>query len=90
MLLILPCGYKIDRARQDADAHAQRLEAIAPRAIEQGRAWVLNGSDYFNRSGPRTVDGVEILGTILHPDLAPETDVTGRAEKWEPQAAHRE
>ena len=58
-------------ARRDADAHADRLVAVAPRAVEEGRAFVVDGSSYFNRSGPRAVDGVEILAGLFHPDRSP-------------------
>lgn len=80
VLLILPCGYKLDQARADADQHAAELHAVAPRAIAAGNAWVLNGSDYFNRSGPRMVDGVEILAAVLHGVGGPDLD--GKAEQW--------
>jgi iron complex transport system substrate-binding protein len=68
VLLIMPCGYDVVRSRSDADAFADRLEAVAPRAIAEQRAFVVDGSSYFNRSGPRFVDGVEILAGLLHPD----------------------
>ena len=81
-LIIMPCGYDLDAARADADAHAEELHAVAPRAIAEGRAWVVDGSAYFNRSGPRVVDGVEILGRLLHPDRVPAIPLEGRAERW--------
>ncbi|MDH3732101.1 MAG: cobalamin-binding protein [Gemmatimonadota bacterium] len=66
-LVIMPCGYGVDAARADADAHAPRLAELAPRAIADRRAWVVDASAYFNRSGPRFVTGVEILAGLLHP-----------------------
>lgn len=86
VLLIMPCGYKLEAARADAERHGARLLGLAPRAIETGRAFVLNGSDFFNRSGPRTVDGVEILGAVLHPDRFPDYDLAGKAAVWSPAA----
>jgi iron complex transport system substrate-binding protein len=82
VLLVLPCGYGLDAARAEADRHAERLHEIAGRAIVSGRAWVLDGSSYFNRSGPRVVDGIEILGAILHPEAVHDVELVGRAEKW--------
>ena len=73
-LLLMPCGYGLEAARQDADAHAARLLQVAPRAIAEGRAWVVDASSYFNRSGPRFVTGVEILGGLLHPERLPAPD----------------
>jgi iron complex transport system substrate-binding protein len=68
VLVIMPCGYGLDASRTDADRHADRLRLVAPRAIRQERAFVVDGSSYFNRSGPRVVDGVEILAGLLHPE----------------------
>ena len=33
----------------------------------------MDGSSYFNRPGPRIVDGLEILAEIIHPELFPRT-----------------
>lgn len=68
VLLIMPCGYGVEASLTDADHHAERLRRVAPRAIDEGRAFAVDGSSYFNRSGPRVFDGVEILAGLLHPD----------------------
>lgn len=68
VLVIMPCGYGLTASRHDADAHADRLMEVAPRAVDAGRAFVVDGSSYFNRSGPRAVDGVEILAGLFHPE----------------------
>jgi iron complex transport system substrate-binding protein len=71
-LLLVPCGYAMDRARQDADEHRDHLRRLAPSAMDGGRAAV-GDSAFFSRSGPRVVDGIEALAAWLHPDagLAP-------------------
>jgi iron complex transport system substrate-binding protein len=71
VLIIMPCGYDLTATRVDADRSAARLQSVAPRAIEAGRAFIVDGSAYFNRSGPRFVTGVEILAGLLHPPLFP-------------------
>lgn len=83
VVLVLPCGYGLDQAREEADRHRERLLAVAPRAIAAGRAFVVDGSAYFNRSGPRVVDGIELLGRLLHPAQFPDNDITGRAAVWQ-------
>lgn len=80
VLVVMPCGYGLERSRREEAAHAERLAEMAPRAFASGRACVVDGSSYFNRSGPRVVDGIEMLAAILHPDQAPPVDLTGRAE----------
>lgn len=84
VLVVMPCGYKLEAARADADLQAERLLEVAPRAIREGRAFVVDASSYFNRSGPRVVDGVEIMAALLHPSLFPQVDLDGRAATWQP------
>ncbi len=87
-LVVMPCGYGLEAARRDAEAHAERLRAVAPRAVEAGRAFAVDASSYFNRSGPRIVTGVEILAGLLHPDRFRAPD-PATAEAWRPAAAER-
>ncbi|HUE95918.1 MAG TPA: ABC transporter substrate-binding protein, partial [Longimicrobiaceae bacterium] len=81
VLLIEPCGFSLEEARGDADRHRSRLLGAAPRAIEGGEAWLLH-SAWFSRSGPRIVEGIEVLAHILHPDRFPHDALPGRAERW--------
>ncbi|MGH7551919.1 MAG: ABC transporter substrate-binding protein, partial [Longimicrobiales bacterium] len=88
VLVIMPCGYGLDASIADADRHADRLEAVAPRAVAQRRAFAVDGSSYFNRSGPRVVDGIEILAGLLHPDRVPAPPAAAAAV-WQPNAMLR-
>ena len=83
VLLIMPCGYGLEASAADADRFAVELERIAAGAIAGGRAWVVDGSAYFNRSGPRTIDGIEILAQILHPAALGEPPAAA-ARRWYP------
>lgn len=84
VLMVLPCGYGVAQARAEADLHRVRLLAVAPNAACAGRIWVGDGSAYFNRSGPRVVDGVELLAAAFHPDGFPDVELDGRLERWRP------
>lgn len=81
VLLLMPCGFGVQASRREGDRQRARLETIGGRAIREGRAWVVDGSSYFNRSGPRVVTGVEILAGLFHPDRVPPPD-RSRAAPW--------
>ncbi len=85
-LVVMPCGFGLEASREDADAHAERLLEVADVPIRKGRAWVVDASSYFNRSGPRAVDGAEILAGLLHPEAVepPPPDV---AAPWQPEGS---
>jgi iron complex transport system substrate-binding protein len=64
VVVCMPCGYDVARSRREALDHRDALAALAP-----ARVLAVDASAYFSRPGPRLVDGVELLGHVLHPDL---------------------
>ena len=68
ILLIFPCGYTIERALQDLPILKQKPGWHQLRAVRNGRVFVCDGNQYFNRPGPRLVESLEILAEIFHPD----------------------
>jgi iron complex transport system substrate-binding protein len=81
VLIIMPCGYDLDATKADAARAERELRDVARRAIDERRAFVVDGSAYFNRSGPRFVTGIEILAGLLHPDRYP-APAPATAEPW--------
>jgi len=61
VLLIMPCGFDLAAAEREAVRHRADLRALG------GRVQLLDASAYFSRSGPRVVEGLEILASALHP-----------------------
>ena len=82
VLVVMPCGFGLDASRADAGRCAERLHAVASKAIERSRAYVVDASSYFNRSGPRVVDGIEILAALLHAEAFPHVPLDRRAAHW--------
>ena len=58
-LLIMPCGFSLADTRRDSARFTQELRAVG------GRMHLLDASAYFSRSGPRVVDGLEILASTI-------------------------
>jgi iron complex transport system substrate-binding protein len=67
-ILVLPCGFDIDRSRRDMPVLMGRAEWPGLRAVRDGRVFLADGNQYFNRPGPRLVESLEILAEILHPE----------------------
>jgi iron complex transport system substrate-binding protein len=67
VVLVMPCGYDVPRAHEEALAHAEQLRSIDARAVV-----AFDASATFSRPGPRLVDGLELLAWTLHPDLVEE------------------
>jgi iron complex transport system substrate-binding protein len=68
-IFVLPCGWGIERTRQDMRYLTRRPEWSSLRAVREGRVFLADGNQYFNRPGPRVVESLEILAETLHPSL---------------------
>jgi len=71
VLIVMPCGFTLERTRRELPAAAARPEWARIPAVRNGEVYVADGHSYFNGSGPRLVDGLEILAEILHPEVFP-------------------
>lgn len=71
VIIILPCGYDIARARQDLPLLEREPRWSSLAAVRAGRVFVADGNQYFNRPGPRVVESLEILAELIHPALFP-------------------
>ena len=67
VIAVLPCGFDIPRTRQEMPALTEHPEWSQLKAVRNGRVYVTDGNQYFNRPGPRLVESAEILAEILHP-----------------------
>ena len=59
IVLIMPCGLNLGETRLEAQRYSDELQDLG------GRMQLLDASAYFSRSGPRVVDGIEILASTL-------------------------
>jgi iron complex transport system substrate-binding protein len=69
VILIAPCGFSLERTRQDLPLLAAQPEWSSLKAVRNGRVYLADGNQYFNRPGPRVAETLEILAEILHPDV---------------------
>jgi iron complex transport system substrate-binding protein len=61
LVLIMPCGLSLEETRREAARYNGEIERLG------GRVHLLDASAYFSRSGPRIVDGLEILESAIFP-----------------------
>jgi iron complex transport system substrate-binding protein len=70
VIVLMPCGYNAEQSAADYAAAPLPPGWQELSVVKNGRVYFVDGSSYFSRSGPRLVDGVEILARILHPECA--------------------
>lgn len=71
VLVLMPCGFDVERSARDLSLLASRPGWASLPAVAAGEVYAVHGGAYFSRPGPRLVDGVEILAEILHPEIFP-------------------
>jgi iron complex transport system substrate-binding protein len=67
IVIVMPCGFDAELAYREAEMHRDELLSVGA-----GEIVTVNAAAYFSRPGPRLVDGLELLGHIIHPELVPE------------------
>jgi iron complex transport system substrate-binding protein len=63
VVVVAPCGYHLPGVIEQARAVVQALPGIP--------VWAIDADGIVVRPGPRLVDGVEAMASILHPDAVP-------------------
>ena len=72
LIVVAPCGYHLPDAIVQAQSVARALPGLP--------VWAIDADGIVVRPGPRLVDGVEAIASILHPDAVPAAP---------PRAVHR-
>ncbi len=71
LLLISCCGFDIERTLHDVPLLESRAEWSSLPCVQNKRVYIVDGSTYFNRPGPRLVDSLELLAHALNPEIHP-------------------
>jgi iron complex transport system substrate-binding protein len=65
VVISMPCGLYAEQAAAESTRWRRHLGLVG------GRLIAVDAAAYFSRPGPRLVEGVELLGHLLHPELVP-------------------
>ena len=63
LVVVAPCGYHLPGAIEQAQSAAQALHGLP--------VWAIDADGIVVRPGPRLVDGVEAIASIVHPGAVP-------------------
>ena len=69
VIVLMPCGFDVKRGLQDLPLLSNKDGWADLPAVKNNRVYVIDAGAYTSRSGPRLVDGLEILAEMIHPDL---------------------
>ncbi len=69
VILLMPCGFDLDRAKEDIPTLTALPGWSTLPAVQARRAYVLDAAAYTSRLGPRLVTGLEMMAELIHPEL---------------------
>ncbi|QEG43763.1 cobalamin-binding protein [Roseimaritima ulvae] len=84
VIVIACCGFNVARTLEDLPILRSQVGWNDLRCVQSGRVYVVDGSDYFSRPGPRLVDSLEILAHTLHPNIHPLPKALNAAQQVQP------
>jgi iron complex transport system substrate-binding protein len=67
IIIISPCGYTINQTLKEIDLLLNLPGWRDLAAVKNNRVYIADGNAYFNRSGPRVVDTIEMLAEMITP-----------------------
>ena len=63
LIIVAPCGYHLSGAIEQARSVTRALPGVP--------VWAIDADGIVVRPGPRLIDGVEAIASVLHPDAVP-------------------
>ena len=69
VVVVMPCGFDLKRTLREAHDLKSYPGWYDMTAFKAQRIYGVDGNAYFNRSGPRIVDSLELLAGLIHPEL---------------------
>jgi iron complex transport system substrate-binding protein len=82
VIITMPCGFDLERTRQEMYWLSGRPEWREMRAVKTGEVYLADGNQYLNRPGPRIVESLQILAEILHPNLFAPNLESSAWQRW--------
>jgi iron complex transport system substrate-binding protein len=81
MLVLMPCGFHVGEAAREWERTPRPAVWKEIEAVRRGQVFIVDGSAYYSRPGPRVVDGIAMLCEILDPDAFVDASPPG---SWTP------
>ena len=69
VILLTPCGYDVGSVVKESETSCAISQLLADAALRSCAVYAVDANAYFSRSGPRLVDGIELMATLFHPEL---------------------
>jgi len=69
LIILAPCGLNLDMTRREAKLLSRHSWWQSLRAVRNGKVVIVDGDAMFNRPGPRLVDALEWLYSVINDEF---------------------
>ena len=74
LVILMVCGFDLEKTAAEFQSLSKNKNWGSDFwGTFKGETYIVDGSSYFSRPGPRIVDGLEILAEIIQPEIFPRT-----------------
>ncbi len=80
IIILMPCGFGLEEVLASLPELSSNGKWSSLSAVRNRQVYAVDASSYFNRPGPRIVEGLEITAQLLHPELF-SYDLAGKAAR---------
>ncbi|HQS53261.1 MAG: cobalamin-binding protein, partial [Sphingobacteriales bacterium 39-40-5] len=67
IIVLMPCGFSVERTLKEINVMLELPGWRELKAVKDNKIYIADGNHYFNRSGPRITDSIEIMAEIINP-----------------------
>ena len=81
-IVCMPCGFTIEETQRDLHYLTERDGWNDLSAVQNERVALLDGNAYYNRPGARIYRAIEVLASVLYPDLSLDLAPAAWERQW--------
>jgi iron complex transport system substrate-binding protein len=70
IIILMPCGFDVKRTKKEYEKFLKNnQEWNRMQAVKKGNVFAVDANSFFSKPSIRTIEGMEILAKIIHPEL---------------------
>ena len=70
IIILMPCGFDVMRTKKEYEKFLKNdQEWNKLQAVKKGNVFAVDANSFFSKPTIRTIDGIEILAKIIHPEI---------------------
>jgi iron complex transport system substrate-binding protein len=70
IIILMPCGFDVKRTKIEYEKFLKNdKDWNKLQAVKENKVFAVDANSFFSKPSIRTIDGIEILAKIIHPEI---------------------